>query len=105
MPALNRDERGFTFIEMMLVLLVITILLAITIPNLAKQSASIKEKGCEAFLQVVEAQVQAYEMDTGAFPTTLTQLQEAGYIQAEGSCGDTGQVVIQGDGSVEYQPT
>lgn len=41
-----RNEKGFTLIEMMIVLFVISILLLITIPNVTKNQSSITEKGC-----------------------------------------------------------
>ena len=58
-----KNEKGFTLIEMMIVLLVISVLLFITIPNVTNQSNSINSKGCEAFVHMVEGQVEAYKMD------------------------------------------
>lgn len=46
-----RDERGFTLVEMLIVLLVVSVLLLLTIPNIVSQSKSINDKGCEAFIQ------------------------------------------------------
>ncbi|MFF2854521.1 prepilin-type N-terminal cleavage/methylation domain-containing protein, partial [Peribacillus sp. NPDC058002] len=39
------NERGFTLIEMLIVLLVISILLIITIPNITKNQSTIQSKG------------------------------------------------------------
>ncbi len=50
---LFKNERGFTLIEMMIVLLVISVLLFIAIPNVTKQSGSINAKGCEAFVNII----------------------------------------------------
>lgn len=41
-----RDERGFTLVEMLIVLLVVSVLLLLTIPNIVSQSKSINDKGC-----------------------------------------------------------
>ncbi len=46
------NERGFTLIEMLIVLLVISILLIITIPNITKNQSTIQSKGCEAFVKM-----------------------------------------------------
>lgn len=46
------NERGFTLIEMLIVLLVISILLIITIPNITKNQSTIQSKGCEAFVKI-----------------------------------------------------
>ena len=58
-----KNQKGFTLIEMMIVLLVISVLLVITVPNVTKNNSSINEKGCEAFIKMVQGQVQAYELD------------------------------------------
>ena len=58
-----KNQKGFTLIEMMIVLLVISVLLVITVPNVTKNNSSINEKGCEAFVKMVQGQVQAFELD------------------------------------------
>jgi competence protein ComGC len=40
-------------IEMMIVLLVISILVMITIPNISKQQEVIRGRGCEAYINMV----------------------------------------------------
>lgn len=76
-------EKGFTLIEMMIVLLVITVLLFIAIPNVAKQSGNINAKGCEAFVHMVQGQVQAYRVDTKAYPASIETLVTAGYLRSD----------------------
>ena len=41
------NERAFTLIEMMIVLLIISVLILVAIPNVTKHSKNIDEKGCE----------------------------------------------------------
>ncbi|MCJ8006821.1 competence type IV pilus major pilin ComGC [Lederbergia wuyishanensis] len=71
---LKENEKGFTLIEMMIVLLVITIILLVALPNVTKHSSSINEKGCEALVHMVQGQVQAYYMDKKEYPATLEDL-------------------------------
>ncbi len=47
------NEKGFTLIEMLIVLLVISVLLLITIPNVAKHNTNIQSKGCEGLVNIV----------------------------------------------------
>lgn len=47
------NQKGFTLIEMLIVLMVISVLLLIAIPNIAKHNSMINEKGCEAFLNII----------------------------------------------------
>lgn len=76
-----KNQSGFTLIEMMVVLMIISILLLITIPNVTKNNSVVKEKGCEAMVKLVEAQVQAYEIEKGAPPEDLSVLISGGYIK------------------------
>nr|WP_263325741.1 competence type IV pilus major pilin ComGC [Neobacillus sp. Marseille-Q6967] len=94
-----KNEKGFTLIEMMIVMLVISVLLIVTIPNVAKHNANINDKGCEAFVKMVQAQVQAYEMKNNKLPT-IEQLETDGYIQTTGCPNGKKQVQIATDGTV-----
>lgn len=60
-----KKQDGFTLVEMLIVMLVVSILLIITIPNVAKTNEKIQNKGCEAYIQMVQSQVQLYELETG----------------------------------------
>lgn len=46
-------QKGFTLIEMMVVLLIISVLILIAIPNVTKHSATIDDKGCEAYINKI----------------------------------------------------
>ena len=94
-----KNEKGFTLIEMMIVLLIITVLILIAIPNVTKHSKSIDDKGCEAYVKMVEGQVQAYKMDKKKTPT-LIELSADGYLPAEPACPNGSTLLIDKDGNV-----
>ncbi|MGV2938249.1 competence type IV pilus major pilin ComGC [Mesobacillus sp. LC4] len=96
-----KNQKGFTLIEMMIVLLVISVLLIITVPNIATHSSNINSKGCEGYIKMVEAQVQAYKIDNNSIPT-FDQLKTDKYLKNTGSqCPDgKTELVINSDGSV-----
>ena len=95
-----KNEKGFTLIEMMIVLLIITVLILIAIPNVTKHSKSIDEKGCEAYVKMVEGQIQAYKMDKKKIPT-LGDLSTDGYLPANPTCPNGNALVISAsDGTV-----
>ncbi|RFU65687.1 competence type IV pilus major pilin ComGC [Peribacillus glennii] len=98
------NEKGFTLIEMLIVLLVISILLIITVPNITKHQSTIQSKGCEAFLKMVQAQVQAYEIDKNKLPANVAELESSGYLK-QSSCpnGDGVKIDDKGDVSVVAQ--
>ncbi|MDW0108939.1 competence type IV pilus major pilin ComGC [Sporosarcina aquimarina] len=95
-----RNERGFTLIEMMIVLLIISVLILVAIPNVTKHSKSIDTKGCDAYLKMVEGQVQAYKMDKKEIPVSLTKLAEEGYLPKEPKCPDGTELTIDAEGKV-----
>ena len=94
-----RNEKGFTLIEMLIVLLVISILLIITIPNITKHQSTIHSKGCEAFVKMVQAQVQSYEIDHAKFPANVSDLESQGYLK-QTSCPNGDGVSIDKEGNV-----
>lgn len=101
MKLLVKNERGFTLIEMMIVLLVITVLLFIAIPNVAKQSKNINAKGCNAFIHMVQGQVQAYRIDQDTLPSSIDTLVTEGYLRKdETTCPGGGAVTIDAEGIV-----
>lgn len=95
-----RNQKGFTLIEMLIVMLIITVLIAIAIPNVSKQTSAVDNKGCKAFVQMVQGQVESYRMDLKAVPT-VTDLVDEGYlITGETNCPNGDIVNISIDGVV-----
>lgn len=96
------NEQGFTLIEMMIVMLVISVILIITIPNVAKHNTNINNKGCEAFVNLVQAEVQAYQMENNKLPANIEELKTKGYLNKEvKGCPDGTEIVIEKDGTVK----
>lgn len=56
-------KKGFTLIEMLVVLLIIAALILIFVPNLLEQSNKAKHQSDEAFQQVIDNQVVLYRHD------------------------------------------
>ncbi|KZR60370.1 competence type IV pilus major pilin ComGC [Pseudobacillus badius] len=97
----RQNESGFTLIEMMIVLLVISVLLFIAIPNVAKQSKNINNKGCTAFKHMVQGQVQAYRIDLKKYPDSIAEMVQDGYLRNdETACPNGEQLKIGEDGEV-----
>ena len=89
-----QNESGFTLIEMMVVLLIISVLILITIPNVTKHSATIDEKGCQAYVKMVQGQVEAYKIELNSVPT-IQNLVDSQYLNADQiTCPDGRAVLI-----------
>ena len=94
------NNKGFTLIEMLIVLLIISILILVTIPNVTKHFATIDEKGCDAYVSMVQGQVQAFKIDKMKFPN-VSELIDEGYITTEeAKCPSGESIIIKEDGLV-----
>ncbi len=98
-----KNERGFTLVEMLIVLLIISILILVTIPNVTKHFTSIDNKGCDAYVQMLQGQVQAYKIDHMKTPS-YEELKEEGYvIEEKAACPSGTEVTIDENGKVMAQ--
>ncbi|GAY75286.1 competence type IV pilus major pilin ComGC [Sporolactobacillus inulinus] len=69
------SQRGFTLIEMMIVLFIISVLLLIAVPNMTKSNVVVQKKSTDATVQLVQGQVAAYQTNhNGDLPDNLDEL-------------------------------
>lgn len=68
---MTKHKNGFTLIEMLIVLAIISVLIILIVPNLTGKTSEVNKKGCEALVQVVQTQVNAYHLDHGYNPSSL----------------------------------
>ena len=95
MKKIRNNNKGFTLVEMMIVLLIISVLILVTIPNVTKQSASIDSKGCEALVKMVEGQVGSYKIDHKEVPASMDQLIEDNYLtDSNKTCSNGDDIII-----------
>lgn len=71
----NRRQRGFSLVELLLVLVIIITLAAIVVPKFAGRSEQARVTAAHADIANLEVALDAFEIDTGRFPTTQEGLQ------------------------------
>ena len=77
-----KEETGFTLVEMMIVLFIISVLLILVVTNLGGVNDRITVTKTKGANQIVESQMMIYEMEHGNKPT-LDVLETKGYITKE----------------------
>jgi len=104
----RKARKGFTLVEIMIVVLIIGILLAIAVPNFIKARENSRQKSCIANLKQIESAKEQYAMDQKLGPTADVAMTDiAGgadkYIKVEPKCptDDTAYTV----GAMNVQPT
>ena len=72
--------KAFTLVEMLIVLLIISVLLLLFVPNLTKQKDAVSDTGTAAVVKVVESQAELYELKNTNEKASLSKLVSAGNI-------------------------
>ena len=75
------SERGFTLVELMIVMLIISILMAIAIPNYIAAQKAAREAVLKEDLHVMREAIDSYTQDKAKAPQSLDDLVQAGYLK------------------------
>ena len=68
------DDRGFTFIEIMVVVAILAILAALVVPRIMGRTDDAKRTAAKVQIRNIEGALQLYKLDNGVYPTTEQSL-------------------------------
>ena len=84
----GRNQKGFTLVELMVVVVIIGILAAIAVPIYRNVQTNAAEKACRANIRTLEGVLEVWKADNNleTYPETLDVLVDEGYIKEVPKC-------------------
>ena len=79
-PRIRSGRRGFTFVELMVVVAILALLLGMAIPQYVQTMRASREAVLKSNLLTIRTQIQHYICDQQREPQSLDDLVRAGYL-------------------------
>lgn len=95
------NKRGFTLVEVLLVIIIVGILAAITIPRIVYNAKTARIQACNANISAINAQLELYNMNNDSYPTLAVLFASADYFpDGTPACPFTSAYVLGGNNRV-----
>ena len=94
-------KKGFTLLEMTIVVLVISVLFLLTVPNIQKTLGIVNTKGCKALEKVADSAILQYKLEYDEYPSSISDLVSAGLLsEDQTNCDGSHRLGISGGHAV-----
>lgn len=70
LPPGVEDRRGFTFVEILVVVMILGLLAALVVPRIMGRTDEAKRTAAKVQIRNIEAALQLYKLDNGVYPST-----------------------------------
>ena len=91
------NKKGFTLLEMVIVVMIIAVLFLLTIPNVSKVIDCVDDNACDALTRVVDSAIVQYKLTYGQYPSSVNDLVSAGLISSDQTtCSNGNNIYISG---------
>lgn len=98
-----KQKHGFTLLEMTIVIIIISVLFLLTVPNIQKTLKIVNNKGCKAIEKVADAAILQYKMEYDEYPGSVGDLVNAGLLSEEQTKCDGSKNLVISDGQAYIQ--
>ena len=82
MKPLGRDQRGFTLLELMIVMAIVGILVTLAMPSFRTATVKAREAVLKEDLYVMRSVIDQHYADNGVYPPTLQDLVSKHYLRS-----------------------
>ncbi|MDE3186664.1 MAG: type II secretion system protein [Acidobacteriota bacterium] len=82
MRAIRKQDAGFTLMELMIVMAIISVLATLAVPSFIGAIKSAREAVLKEDLHVMRAAIDSYTMDKQKAPQSLDDLVQEGYLRS-----------------------
>lgn len=96
-------KKGFTLLEMIVVVMIVAVLFLLTIPNVSKVISTVDSKACDAQCRVVDSASVQYKLEYGEMPNSVTDLVSAGLLSEEQTTCSNGSSIYFEDGHAVHE--
>ena len=79
---MNKRQKGFSLIELLIVVAIILIIAAIAIPNLLRSKMAANEASAVGSLRTINTASVAFSISYGMYETNLSNLQKSGAVSS-----------------------
>lgn len=96
------NQKGFTLIEISIVVIIISVIFLLSVPNIQKTLGIVNDKGCKAIEKVADSAILQYKMEYDEMPGSVSDLIGAGLMtEAQTKCdGNRTLVIADGQASI-----
>ena len=70
----NKGQRGFTLVELLLVLVILALIAGLVLPGIIGKAESAKAKAASSQISRISMSVESFYLDTGNAPSSLDEL-------------------------------
>lgn len=93
----KRMQKGFTLLEMIVVVLIISVLFLLTVPNIKDTISIVNSRGCKALEKVADSAIVEYKMKYDEYPSSVGDLVNAGLLtEDQTTCDGSKTLTISG---------
>jgi len=98
---MKKDDKGFTLVELMIVVVIIGILIAIAIPVYNSIQSNAELRACQANQRTIQSQMEVYKANNSGTAPAISFINDTAYFVETPTCPSGGAYSINASGIVE----